>query len=465
MSPHAAPQPRPTSFAVPSGDRTPAVGHRVRGRFAGPVHLPGEAGYETHRRPLHPTIDPRPALVVEASGPADVRAAVEAARRFDLPFAVQATGHGTHVPADGGILVKTSGMAAALVDPDRRIARVGPGARWGAVLESAAPFGLAPLSGSSPSVGVTGYTLGGGVGWLARKHGFAADSVLRAEVVTADGRVVTASADRNPDLFWALRGGGGNFGVVTSLDFRLHPVARVYAGAAYFAVERAAETMARFRDWAATAPDELSTAVLLRRMPDTPDVPAPVRGRRVLVVKAMYAGDAAPAKRLLRPLTAAAGPALLDELRPMAYAEAAMGGTAARYLDLFPDLPEPVIEALIAAHARPDSPVSNVEIRHWGGAMARPGADAGPVGHRSVPFSIIVDAPEPGLPEELRPHAIGGSFLNFLADPARTATAFTPDNYARLRTVKASYDPDNVFRVNHNIRPAYPIGRPMATAN
>ena len=444
-------------YEAPVGD-THAVAEGLRRRFTGPVHLPGDAGYDAQRRPLQPTIDPRPAAVVEASGPADVRAAVEAARHLDLPFAVQATGHGTHVPADGGFLLKTSGMATVLIDPDRRIARVGPGTRWGAVLAAAAPFGLAPVSGSSPTVGVTGFTLGGGVGWLARKYGFAADGVVRADVVTADGRLVTASADRNPDLFWALRGGGGNFGVVTSLEFRLYPVAQVYAGAAYFAVERAAETMSCYRDWVADVPDELSTAALLRSMPDTPDVPEAVRGQRVLVVKAMYTGAAAEAQRLLRPLTSAAGPVLLDEMRPIPYADAAMGGTAARYLDLFPALPDSLIEALVTAHGRPGSPVSNVEIRHWGGAMARPGADAGPVGHRTVPFSIIVDGPEPGLTEALRPHAIGGSFLNFLADPARTRTAYTAENYRLLRQVKATYDPSNVFSVNHNIPPARAAG-------
>lgn len=431
-----------------------AVAHRLPRRFAGPVHLPGDPGYDVERRSLSPLIDPRPGAVVEANGPADVRAALAAAREFDVPFAVQATGHGTHVPADGGILLKTGGMAAVLVDPDRRIARVGPGAQWGAVLAATGPFGLAPLSGSSPTVGVTGYTLGGGVGWLARRYGFAADSVVHAEVVTADGRTVTASADRNPDLFWALRGGGANFGVVTSLEFRLHPVDRVYAGAAYFAAERAGETLARYRDWAATAPDELSTAVLLRRMPDTADVPEPVRGRRVLVVKAMYAGDAATAQKLLRPLWTVAGQPLADDLRVQPYARAAMGGTPVRYLDLFPALPDQVIQALVAEHERPDSAVSAVEIRHWGGAMARPGPNAGPVGHRTAPFSVIVDAAVPGLAETLRPYGIGGSFLNFLADPTRTATAYTAANYRRLRQVKAVYDPDNFFQVNHNIPPA-----------
>ncbi|HKA69308.1 MAG TPA: FAD-binding oxidoreductase [Actinomycetes bacterium] len=424
------------------------------GRFTGPSHLPGGAGYDEQRRSLNPAVDSRPAVVIEAGRAADVRAAVVAARELDVPFAVQATGHGTHVPTDGGILLKTSALAAVLVDPARRIARVGPGARWGDVLTAAAPFGLAPLSGSATSVGVTGYTLGGGVGWLARRYGFAADSVLRAHVVTADGRLVTASREHNPELFWALRGGGGNFGVVTSLEFRLYPVARVYAGALYFPIDTAAETMARYRDWVDTVPDELSTALLLREMPDSPDIAEPIRGRRVLTIKAMYAGAAAPAERLLQPLRSIAGPALVDALRPIRYADAAMGGTAARHLDLYRRLPDTVLESLLSAYTEPGSTVANIEIRHWGGAMARPAADAGPVGHRSAPFSVIVDGRDPELIERLRPHGVGGSFLNFLTDPTRTASAYTAADYRKLREVKAQYDPDNFFRVNHNIPPA-----------
>jgi len=422
-------------------------------RFAGPVYVPGTPGYDENRRSLNPAVDSKPALIVEAAGAADVRTAVGVARRFDLPFAVQATGHGTHAANDGGVLVRTGRLAATLVDPDRRIARVGPGARWGAVLAAAAPFGLAPLSGSSPDVGVTGYTLGGGMGWLGRRYGFAADSVVRAEVVTADGRSVTASADTNPDLFWALRGGGGSFGVVTSLEFRLYPVAEVLAGAAYFSADRAAEALAWYRDWAATAPAEMSTAVLLRRMPDTADVPAAVRGRRVLVVKVMYAGaDLDHARCLLRPLWHAAGPVLVDDVRPVRYADASMGGTPARYLDLIPSLSDPVIRTLVGAHA--DGLVSTVEIRHWGGAIADAGPDAGPVGHRHLPFSIIMDANVPAVAATLRPHGTGGTFLNFLADPGRTASAYTAENLRRLRAVKAAYDPENLFRVGHTIEPA-----------
>jgi FAD/FMN-containing dehydrogenase len=425
----------------PAVDSHVVAARRLRRTLAGDVHLPGEGAYDAQRQPLHATIDPWPAMVVEASRAADVRAAVVAAREHDLPLAVQATGHGTHVASDGAILVRTTGMATVLVDPDRRVARVGPGAVWGDVVAAAAPFGLAPLSGSSPDVGVTGYTLGGGVGWLARKHGFAADSLLRAEVVTADGSIVTASADEHADLFWALRGGGGNFGVVTALEFRLHPVARVYAGTSYFAIDRAAETLARYREWLADAPDALSTAVLLTRLPE---------GERVLAIRALHVGEADEARRLLAPLFAAAGPPLIDGMRPTRFADAAMGGTAPRHVELLDELPDAVIDTLVNA----DAPVPTVEVRHWGGAMARPAADAGPVGHRGVPLSVILDARVPALVEALAPHATGGSFLNFLADPARTESAYTAADYEALREVKAAYDPDNLLRIGHNIPPA-----------
>ncbi|MFI0350881.1 FAD-binding oxidoreductase [Actinomadura sp. 9N407] len=418
-------------------------------RFSGPVHRPGETGYEEQRQAPFAPIDPRPALIAEATGAADVRAAISAAREYGLPAAVQATGHGTRVPCDGGLLLKTSRMAAVLVDPDRRIARVGPGARWRAVLDAAAPFGLAPLSGSHAGVGVTGYTLGGGWGWLGRRYGLAADSVLRAQVVTADGRLITASPDSHPDLLWALRGGGGNFGVVTSLEFRLHPVESVLAGTAYFPIEGAADTLARYRDWTADAPGELSTAVLLTRAPDDPDVPGHVRGRRVLAIKAMYAGEAGQGARLLDPLWRAAGPMLHNGMRPMRYAEAEMGGTQPRRLELFERLPDPVIETLVTVSAR-----ANVEIRHWGGTIADPGPGAGGAGHRDAHLSVIVDDDPPGLAAALRPHATGGSLLNFLHDPEATETAYTRENHRRLREIKGRYDPDNAFRLGHTIPPA-----------
>ncbi len=409
------------------------------------MHLPGEPAYDAHRATWSGGIDPRPAVVAEASTPSDVRAAVLIAQEHGLPFAVQATGHGTHVPADGGLLLKTSQMAEVLVDPDRRIARVGPGALWSDVIAAAAPCGLAPVTGSSPSVGVTGFTLGGGVGWLSRKLGFAADNLLRVDLVTADGRLVRASANDNADLFWAVRGGGGNFGVVTALEIRLHPVSRVYAGTATFPIARAAETLARYRDWAPSQPDELTTTVVLTK--------------RSLAVRAAYVGEPDAAERALRPLWQAAGTPVTSDLRPMGYAETAtLGGTPPRQFELFADLPDAVIGAAVDAVTRADAPANAVDVRHWGGAMA---AGAGPVGHRDVPFSITVDgAAEAAAP--LARHATGGSFLNFLQAPARTHTAYTAADYGRLREVKRVHDPDNVFGLTHNIPPATAARYPSA---
>ena len=417
--------------------------------ITGDIWLPGHSEYDTQRRAINPALDPRPSAVVEACGIADVQAVVRWARDEDLRLAVQSTGHGTHVAARGGLLLKTSRLATVLVDPERRVARVGAGATWGQVLAAAAPLGLAPLSGSSPTVGVAGYTLGGGVGWLSRLHGFAADSLVRAALVAADGSLVVADREHETELFWALRGGGGNFGVVTGLELKLFPVSHVYAGTSYFDFERAPELLARYGEWIAEAPDELSTAVLLMQMPSTPDVPQRVRGRRVLAIRAMYAGNAADAERALTPLRAAAGPALVEGFSTVGFADARMGGTPPRRLELLNGLPDALIEPLVSAVA--EERVSTIELRHWAGAMAH---GDGPVGHRGAPLSLIADVDDATLSDELAPWATGGSFLNFLSDTSRTATAYTSENYARLREVKAEWDPDNLFSFGHNIRPA-----------
>jgi len=261
------------------------------------------------------------------------------------------------------------------------------------------------------------------MGWLARKYGLAADSVLRADVVLADGRTVTATSDRHPDLFWALRGGGANFGVVTRLDFRLYPISLVYAGTITMPLD--GELIALYRDWALRAPEEMSTALMVRP--------------HELMLKVMYAGPAAAARKLLRPFLSSAD---ASDLAPAGYADAAMGGTPARFMDYFPSLPDAAIAEILSLGA------ANVEIRHWGGAIAR---GCGPAGHRDAPFTVIVDTPD--VSDGLRPFGIGGTFLNFLSDPSRVDSAFTPANLQRLRRIKASYDPTNFFRVNHNITP------------
>jgi FAD/FMN-containing dehydrogenase len=367
-------------------------------------------------------------MIVAANTPGDVRKAVLAARERNLPFTVYATGHGGPMPEhDDVVVVTTAGMGGVLVDPDRRTAWVGPGTRWAEVIAAAAPFGLAPVAGTSPTVGVIGYTLGGGLGWLSRRHGFAADSVIRAEVVTADGEALTVSADRHPDLFWAIRGGGANFAAVTGLEFRLHPVSTVHAGVATFAKERAADILTWYRD--NTLPDELTANVVL-----TSDAVA---------VRGMYAGPADDARRALAPLLRVAGEPVTDTWRTMPYTESGtVGGTAPHHFHHLTDLPDDVLTAAI------DSDANAVEVRRWGGAIAR---TRGPAGHPNVPFSIVVDgAQEPTIAA----HATGGTFLNWLHDPARTHTAYTAENYARLRELKLAYDPDNIFGLAKNIPPA-----------
>ena len=441
----------------------------LREAVGGRVYVAGDDGYHAARLPWQRIHDPHPALVVEATGPHDVIAALRFAREHDLPFSVQSTGHGAVLPSDGGVLLKTPAMSSVEVDAGRRVARVGAGAVWSDVIAAAAPHGLAPLSGTSAGVGVVGYTLGGGTGWLSRAFGYAADSVVSAHVVTADGELVTASANQNPDLYWALRGGSGNFGVVTALEFRLHPVASVYAGMAMFPADRAAEAFGVYREWALDEPDESNTALLLAQMPDAPMIPEPVRGKRVLTLRALHMGSHEEAERLYAPLREAAGTPLMDGMRETPFADAAAmlpsppPMLSDMRFELFHEVPDEAIETLVQATGR----IAGIELRHWGGEMARPGEDAGPLGHRDVPFSIVVAGMSPDREDadevaadleavavKLRPHATGGSFLNFLIDTSRTADAYTDADYRRLTEIKTAYDPDNVFHANHNIPPA-----------
>lgn len=446
---------------------------QLRATLTGGLFLPGDERYEQERLSWHRTIDPHPAAVAEAAGPGDIRAAVAAAREHDVPIAVQATGHGTFTPADGGILLKTARMTGVKVDPERRTVRAAAGALWSDVLDAASPFGLAPVSGMTASVGVVGYTLGGGAGWLSRRYGFAADDVVAADVVTADGTLRSVGPEAHPDLFWALRGGGPSFGIVTSLELRLHPVEQVFAGMSLFPFDRARATLAAYRAFAAEEPDTLNTAVILLRMPDEPHVPEPMRGRPALAIRAFCLASEDEARRLLAPLLDAAGPPLLDGMRSMSYAQtSAINGAPApaavrQRFELARTVPEGLLDLLLETAGDPDSPIAGIELRNWGGAMSRPAEDAGPAGHRDVPFSILagatiakpaernrVDAAMDALAECLRPFTTGGTFLNFLTDPTMTESAFTPDNHRRLTEVKRTWDPNEVFRLDHSIPPA-----------
>ena len=364
-------------------------------------------------------------LIVEAVTPADIRGAVLTARARGLRVAVRATGHGTLAdPSPDTLLIDTSRMRSVLVDPHRQTARVGPGATWGDVIEAAAPFGLAPVSGTNATVGVTGFTFGGGHGFLSRKYGLAADNLIRADVVTADGELLIAREDSRSGLFWALRGAGGNFGVATALEVRLHPVREVFGGSAGFDRGLAPHVLAHFRDY--KMPEALNVSVVI-----TPDA---------VTLRGVYAGAADEAWRALAPLFVAEP--LTDTFRAMPYAETGtIGGTAPRRFELLHDVP---VDAILRTAEIADA----IEVKRWGGAIAR---GASPAGHRQVPFSVTVDGEDIG---PLAPHVTGGSFLNFPKDPSRTRDAYTAADHARLLELKRAYDPDNVFGAGHALAPA-----------
>ena len=417
--------------------------NELRATFGGPVRTPGDDGYDAARATWAGDLEQRPAIVAEALDARDMRAAVIAACTHDIPLAVQGAGHGTYVPSDG-LLLKTGRVDRVQIDVERRIARVDAGASWGQVIAAAAPFGLVPPSGTHASVGVAGYTLGGGVGWLSRKHGFAADNLALVELVTAEGRAIAVSAEQAPELFWALRGAGRNFGVVTALEIRLAPCPTFYAGSAVFPLERAGELLAAFRDLAPRDPRELTTTVVLSRRSG----PEPVVGLR-----SVYLGEADAGERALRRLLDAGGSPLSAAFGQVRYSETeALGTTPPHRFELFAELPDPLIAAAVERVADPDSGVVEIELRHWGGETARTDG-TGPVGHRAVPFSMTI-AGSPAAAGPLAAYATGGSFLNFLQDATLTQHAYTPSDFARLRGLKRRYDPGNVFGRTHNIAPA-----------
>ncbi|MFJ1707089.1 FAD-binding oxidoreductase [Kitasatospora sp. NPDC088346] len=444
--------------------------------ISGPVFRPGDEGYDAERRGYNLALDHRPALVVGALDAADVSAAVRYAAGAGLGVAVQATGHGVSVPTDGQLVISTARMDGVRVDPVARTAQVGAGARWHQVIAAAAPYGLAPLSGSNPDVGAVGYTLGGGIGLLGRRYGYAADHVRRFELVTADGRLLEVTAQSEPELFWALRGGKDNFGVVVSMEIDLVPVERLFGGGLYFPGESAAEVLHGWAAWTATVPEEMSSSIQLIRYPDLPVLPEPLRGRFVAHVRIAWCGEPAEAERLVAPLRAL-GPALLDSLRELPYAECGSihheppmpvaaydRNTALRELDAA------AVDTLLAL-AGPDAGAPVIlEIRHHGGAYARTPRVPNAAGGRDAGYMLFSTyLVEPGtlaevrrvhglLHDELAPWGTGGSFVNFLGiddtGADRVRACYDPADYRRLAALKAERDPGNLFRVNYNIPPA-----------
>ena len=448
----------------------------LRAAIAGQVLVPRQAGYDQARQAWNLAVDQRPAVVVEAGSAADVARAVRYARAHGIRIAPQGTGHGAGPlePLDGAMLLRTTRMRNVSIDPAARTARAEAGAVWQDVTVPAAQHGLAALAGNAATVGVTGYTLGGGLGWLARRYGLAANSVTAAELVTPDGDLVRADAGRESDLFWAVRGGGG-IGVVTALEMRLYPVGDLYAGSLFFPIARAAEVLHAWREWTDTVPDEVSSQGRLVRLPPAPQLPEPLRGRAFVKVEAAYLGDASTGAELTQPLRRL-GPALdtFATIPPSALGQLHMDPGqpvpfqgAGAFLS---DVPTAAIDALVGlACPDADTLLASVEVGHLGGALARPapGGGAQPsidanylltaVGAMPAPdLAAAVHAQTGAVKDALGPWHAGYNYYNFEETPAPASAVLPPASYRRLQQIKTAYDPDQAIVSAHPVRLARP---------
>ncbi|SFT32851.1 FAD/FMN-containing dehydrogenase [Geodermatophilus amargosae] len=470
----AAPRPRTPLDDVPVL-LDPAAVADLRGRVHGPVYVAGEDGLAAEVAAWNLAVTHTPAVAVGATCAADVAAAVAFATAQGLPVAVQATGHGPVRNADGALMVTTRRMQGVSVDPVRRTARAEAGVKWQKVMAAAAEHGLAGLCGSSSDVGVVGYTLGGGLGSLGRRHGFAADAVVSVEMVTADGVLRTVCAETEPELFWAVRGGKGNFGVVTALEFELFPVPALVAGGLFFAGRDAAAVLHAYRTWAPTLPEEVSTSIAVLRLPPLEELPPPLRGQTVVHLRYVYAGeDPALGTALVAPMESA-GEVLLGGVGPMP--ATALDAVHMDPTDPMPgwekgvllaDLPAEAVDAFLAA-AGPDVqvPLIMAEIRQMGGALARPARVPDAVPGRDAAWSVFVVGPMvPELGEvvpavgrgvlaAMEPWAASSRMVNFLGDvsgPDEVLAAWSPEAAERLLAVKRAVDPDDVFSTGYALR-------------
>jgi len=444
----------------------------------GEVIRPGDPGYEQARAVWNGAIDRRPALIVRAAGVADVLRAVEFARSEQLVVAVRGGAHS--IPGfstvDGGIVIDLSPMQGVQVDPDARTVQAQGGVTWAGLDHETQAFGLAVTGGLVSSTGIAGFTLGGGIGWLMRKHGLTADNLISADVVTADGRLVHASADENPELFWGLRGGGGNFGIVTSFEYRLHPVGPVLMGGpVIYPGELAGDILRFYREWSKDAPDELTTLVSLATAPPAPFIPEQWHGKRVVIIPGVYAGPIEDGERAMRPLRELGEP-VADLMGPLPYV--AMQSLldplwvpgAHNYFKSgwLRGLDDRAIDTLLAYHHDVSSPKSEIHVHQMGGAVARVPAGATAFGERSAPFLLNIigstftadgydDAVAwaKSLHSAMDPALTGGTYVNFISaeGPDRVRDAYGADTYERLRALKREYDPTNLFRLNQNVRP------------
>ncbi|HEX2265401.1 MAG TPA: FAD-binding oxidoreductase [Solirubrobacterales bacterium] len=450
---------------------TNAAAADLRRLIGGPVHGPGDDGWEAGRRAFNLAVDLRPAVVAEPGTPEEVAAIVRFAAENGLRVAPQRTGHnaGPLGSLEQTVLLKTNRLDRVHIDAACHRARVGAGARWEDVVPAASMQGLAALHGSTPDVSIAGYSLGGGMGWYARKHGLAANSVTALEVVTADGEIRTASRESEPDLFWALRGGGGNFGVVTALEFELYPISEVYAGAMFFPYERSEEVLKAWLAWTAEAPEEVTSVGRMLQFPPFEEIPEPVRGKSFALVEAVFIGSEAEGAELLEPLRRL-GPAMdsFAMVPPVGIAELHMDPRdplpAASAHNLLGELSERAIEELVIA-VGPDSgsALASVELRHTGGAMARSGEHHGavatlPGSFASFAVGLAADEMTTAKTEAdlqrfaaaTRPYE-AGHYFNFVEQASEAESFFAPEVAERLRAVRETYDPERLLQANHEI--------------
>ena len=449
----------------------------LRTTFRGQLIEPSHPEYDAARRIWNGMIDRRPALVAQCSGAADVIAAVNFASRHDLVVAVRGGGHSIpgHSVCDGGLMIDLSRLRGVTVNREHRTVRAQGGALWGDVDHETQAFGLATSGGVVSTTGIGGLTLGSGSqSWLIRKHGNAADNLLSADVVTAKGELVKASERENADLFWALRGGGGNFGVVTSFEFRLHPVGPlVLAGATFFSWDRLKEITDFYIDYVRHLPDELTTMLFYWTAPSVPFLPASIHGQNVAIISACYAGAIEAGEKVVAPIRALKPAA--DILGPMPYTAlqsmfdplVPKGTYGYAKSDYFDAIPPEMVDDMVAWARKKPGPMAMAHLNHFGGAMSRIPNDATPFAHRDALFAFSPDAlwdkPEDtaanvewakGYWQALRAYSPRGAYVNFLTDEGQDRVRESyQGNYDRLVQIKGKYDPTNLFRLNQNIKP------------
>ena len=452
----------------------------LRSQLEGTLHTPDDEGYEEARRTANGMVDKRPAAVAECASVADVQAALAAARAGELIVAVRGGGHSApgFSSCDGGIVIDLRAMNAVEVDPEQRIATVGGGANWGELDVATQEHGLAVTGGRVSDTGVGGLTLGSGSGWLERMYGVTCGSMTAAEVVTADGELVTASETENPELLWGLRGGGGNFGIVTQFTFRLHPVGPILlAGQLGYPREGTAELLRAYRDYMESAPDEVGGGMALLTAPPLDFIPEPVRGQPITGVIFCYVGDVEDGQRALAELKEKLGPPAMDMVQPMPYValqqmiDAASPRGINEYfkIDFLKELSDQAIDTLLEVAAKCPSPHTQIILEPLGGEFARMDRDAMALESPNVfwayhNLNLWFDPAENDVnvayarefAATMAPYGVGIAYPNFVNNDEianRWRASFTDEKWARLTTLKRQWDPENVFRLNVNVPP------------